>query len=401
MTKPWRGRIGTVLLALAVAAGIGYGFMPRPVAVELVQAHKGSLAVTVDEEGRTRVRERYVVAAPVAGEARRITLKVGDAVAAGQVVALLDPVASASLDPRSRAQANARVSAAEAALQVARENARSAEAESRLAEQEIARTEALGKERFLSQAAVDQARARLQAGQAGRQAAVYAVQVARHELEAARAALAQTAALARGGPAETLRVTAPVAGNVLAVPHESAGAVQPGQALLEIGNPRALEVMVEVLSTAAVKIRPGAKVLLDRWGGEQPLEGRVRVVEPAGFTKVSALGVEEQRVRVIADLVSPPEQWRSLGDGYRVEASFVLWQGEGLLLVPTNALFRHQDGWAVFVAREGRAHLQPVRIGQRNGLAAQVLGGLDGGEQVIAHPDDKIADGVRVKARQP
>lgn len=399
MNKSWRGRAGTLLLALVVAGGIAYGFMPRPVAVELVAARQGSLAVTVDEEGKTRVRERYVVAAPVAGQARRITLKVGHAVAAGQTVAFIDPAVASSLDPRTRAQAQARLDSAQANFHGARENARVAEAEAVLAQQELARTESLAREKFLSQAAVDQARARLQAGQATRQAAEYAVQVARHEVEAARAALLQASALARGGPAETLTVTAPVAGRVLAVPHESAGAVQPGQALVEIGNPRSLEVVVEVLSTAAVRIAPGSRVLLDRWGGAQTLEGRVRVVEPAGFTKISALGVEEQRVRVIADITTPPEVWRSLGDGYRVEASFVLWQGDGLLLIPTSALFRHKDGWAVFVARDGRARLTPVKIGQRNGLTAQLLEGLKAGDAVIAHPDDKVADGVRVKAR--
>ena len=399
MSKPWRGRAAYLLLALAVAAAIGYGFMPRPVAVELAQVRKGDLAVTVDEEGRTRVRERYVIAAPVAGHARRIGLKVGAAVAAGQVVASIEPARAASLDPRSRAQASARVEVARAALQVAGENARSAAAEARLAELELARAESLGQAKFLSQAALDQARIRLQANRATRQAAEYAVQVARHEVEAARAALIQTSTLAAGGPAETVRVTAPVAGHVLAVLHESEGAVQAGQPLLEVGNPQSLEVMVEVLSTAAVKIGVGARVLLDRWGGEQVLEGRVRVVEPAGFTKVSALGVEEQRVRIIVDIASPPEQWRSLGDGYRVEASFVLWQGSDLLLIPTSALFRHGDGWAVFVAEAGRARLRPVRIGQRNGLTAQVIGGLEMGVKVVAHPDDKIADAVRVKSR--
>ena len=399
MSKSWRGRATYVLLALAVAAGIGYGFMPRPVAVELAQVRKGDLAVTVDEEGRTRVRERYVIAAPVAGHARRIGLKVGAAVAAGQVVASIEPARAASLDPRSRAQASARVEVARAALQVAGENVRSAAAEARLAELELARAESLGQAKFLSQAALDQARIRLQANRATRQAAEYAVQVARHEVEAARAALIQTSTLAAGGPAETVRVTAPVAGHVLGVLHESEGAVQAGQPLLEVGNPQSLEVMVEVLSTAAVKIGVGARVLLDRWGGEQVLEGRVRVVEPAGFTKVSALGVEEQRVRIIVDIASPPEQWRSLGDGYRVEASFVLWQGSDLLLIPTSALFRHGDGWAVFVAEGGRAHLRPAKIGQRNGLTAQVIGGLGLGDKVVAHPDDKIADGVRVKSR--
>lgn len=399
MTRPWRGRLTYLLVALGVAGGIAYGFVPRPVAVELAAVRKGTLAVTVEEEGKTRVRERYVVAAPVAGHARRIGLKVGAAVAAGQVVASIDPARAASLDPRSRAQAAARLAGAQAALLASRENARLAAAEAQLAEQELARAESLGQASFLSQSAVDQARTRLQAGRATRQAAEYAVAVARHEVAAARAALARAAALAAGAPAETVRVSAPVAGHVLGVPHESEGAVQAGEPLLEIGNPESLEVVVEVLSTAAVKIAAGTRVLLDRWGGEQTLEGRVRLVEPAGFTKVSALGVEEQRVRVIVDITSPRAQWRPLGDGYRVEAGFVLWQGADLLLVPASALFKQGEGWAVFVAQDGRARLRSVRIGQRNGLMAQVLAGLRLGETVVAHPDDKIADGVKVKPR--
>lgn len=399
MTKPWRGRAAYLLFGLAIAAAIGYGFMPRPLAVELAPVRKGDLAVTVEEEGKTRVRERYVIAAPVAGHARRIELKVGHAVAAGQTIAFIEPARAASLDPRSRAQAEAGLAVTRAALQAASENVRVAAAEASLAEQELARTASLRQAQFISQAALDQARARLQTSQATKQAAEYRVQVARHEVEAARAALIQTASLTPGMQAETVRLTAPVAGHVLSVPHESEGAVQPGQALLEVGNPQSLEVVVEVLSTAAVKIGVGTLVQLDRWGGEQPLQGRVRLVEPAGFTKVSALGVEEQRVRIIVDITTPPTQWRQLGDGYRVEASFVLWLGSDLQLIPTSALFRHGDGWAVFVADAGRARLRPVRIGQRNGLAAQVIDGLKPGDQVVAHPDDKIADGVRVKGR--
>jgi HlyD family secretion protein len=390
-----------LLVALALIAGIGYGFMPRPVPVELVPARKGDLAVTVEEEGKTRVRERYVVAAPVVGQARRITLKVGDAVAAGQVVAHIEPARSASLDPRSRAQARARVESAQAALLAARENARAAAAEARLAEQELARAESLGKASFVSQAAVDQAQSRLQASQATRRAADYAIEVAQHEVAVARAALTEADAPATRAvrSPEILAVSAPVAGRVLAVPHESEGVVQAGQALVEIGHPGTLEVMVEVLSTSAVKIGVGSRVLLDRWGGGQTLQGRVRVVEPAGFTKVSALGVEEQRVRVLVDIVSPAEEWKSLGDGYRVEAAFVLWEGSDLLLAPASALFRRGEGWAVFVAETGRARLRDVKVGQRNGLEAQVLDGLKAGEEVIAHPDEKIAEGTRVVAR--
>ena len=394
----WRGRIAYLLVVLAILAGLGYGFMPRPVPIDLEPVRTGRLVVTVEEEGRTRVRERYVVAAPVAGQARRITLKVGDAVAAGQAVARIEPARAASLDPRSRAQARARVAAAEAALRVAREQAKVAAAEARLAEQELARAEALGQARFVSQAAVDQARSRLQAGQGTRQAADYGVQVAEQDLAVARAALTEASTSAAAGRAAGLDVIAPVAGRVLAVPHESEGVVQPGQALIEIGHPARLEVLVEVLSTAAVKIGPGARVVLDRWGGPA-LEGRVRVVEPAGFTKVSALGVEEQRVRVLLDIVSPAEQWRSLGDGYRIEAAFVLWEGDNLLLAPASALFRQGQGWALFVEDAGRARLRPVQVGQRNGLDAQILAGLKAGERVVAHPNEKIADGVRIQGR--
>ncbi len=394
----WRARIGYLLLAVVVAGGIAYGFMPKPVPAELVEAVTGSLAVTVEEEGRTRVRERYVVAAPVAGHARRIALKVGDRVEAGQTVAVIEPARAADLDARGRAQAVARIDATRAALAAAREQVAAAVAEATLARQELARVETLVTENFVSRAALDQAGARARAAEAGQRAAEYSEQVARHEVEVARAALTRATDAGAGGSAP-LRVNAPVAGDVLAVPRESEGAVQPGQALLEIGNPDSLEVVVEVLSTAAVRLAPGTRALFERWGGAATLEGRVRVVEPAGFTKISALGVEEQRVRVIVDFVTPREEWSRLGDGYRVEARFVLWEGDDLLLIPTSALFRHGDGWAAFVAVDGRARLRPLEIGERTGLSARVLGGLRAGERVVAHPDDRVADGVRLRPR--
>jgi len=391
-----RGRITLILLALALAAALAWGFMPKAVPVETEAAAKGSLAVTVEEEGKTRVRERYVVSAPVAGYARRIELKVGDPVAVGQVLAVLEPTRSADLDPRSRAQARASVSAAEAAWQAARDQARAAASAAELAGQNLTRTQALSSQKFVSQAAVDQARTEQQRAQAAHAAAEQSVNVARYDLEAARATLMQAGASVGGG---VLNVASPVAARVLKVVHESEGSVAAGQPLIEVGNPDTLEVEVEVLSTSAVKIAPGTRVRLDRWGGDQPLEGRVRVVEPTGFTKVSALGVEEQRVRVIVDIVAPREQWARLGDGYRVEAAFVIWEGRDILTAPTSALFRHGNDWAVFVAEGGRAVLKPVRIGQRNGLRAQVLSGLNASEAVITHPDDKIAAGVKVKPR--
>jgi HlyD family secretion protein len=394
-----RGRIALILIALALTAALAYGFMPKAVPVETQAAAKGSLAVTVEEEGKTRVRERYVVSAPVAGYARRIDLKVGDPVSAGQALAVVEPARSAALDPRSRAQAQARVSAAEAALQAAREQARAAAAGADLASQNYSRAQSLNKASFVSQAAVDLAASESRRSQAAREAAEQGVNVARYDLESARAALLQSTALAKSATAELVSARSPVTGRVLKVNHVSEGSVPAGQALIEVGNPDTLEVEVEVLSTAAVQVGAGTRVRLDRWGGDKPLEGRVRVVEPTGFTKVSALGVEEQRVRVIVDITSPRELWPRLGDGYRVEAAFIVWEGKDVLTVPTSALFRHDNGWALFAAEAGRAVLKPVKIGQRNGLQAQVLAGINPGEAIITHPDDKIRAGVRVKAR--
>ncbi len=396
-----RARVGFTLLGLAVVGGLVYGFLPRAVAVDVTPVKKGPLMVTVEEEGKTRVMERYVVSAPIAGYGRRIDLHVGDAVKAGQVLAVIEPLRAEALDPRSRAQAQAKVSATEAALAAARENARAAATQADLAQREFARIETLRKSDSVSEQALDQARAEVTRTQAGKLASDHNVNVARFEVDMARAALAKTARLQAGGPAETMRVRAPVEARVLKVLHESEGAVQAGQPLLEIGNPLALEVEVEVLSTQAVRIAPGAKVILERWGGESDLQGAVRVVEPTGFTKVSALGVEEQRVRVIVDFTSPRDAWRKLGDGYRVEARFVVWEGTDVLQIPASALFRHDSGWAVFVVAGGRAKLRPVGIGQRAGLVAQVISGLNVGEQIVSRPDDKIADGSRVKARAP
>jgi HlyD family secretion protein len=394
-----RGRIGLLVLALALLAGLVYGFLPRPVPVDLATVERGPLAVSVEEEGKTRVMERYTVSAPAAGYARRIELKVGDGVKAGQVLTNLEPSRSDALDPRSRARAQAQVGAAEAALAAAREQVNATQAEASLADLELKRAHELAKDRFLSAQAVDQAISRSQLAHANLQAAQHAVNVARYDLETARAALIRTTQPTAAGANDRIQVASPITGRVLKVLHESEGSVAAGQPLIEVGNPESLEVEVEVLSTSAVRIVPGAKVVLDRWGGEAPLPGVVRRVEPTGFTKVSALGVEEQRVRVIVDLTSPREQWQRLGDGYRVEARFVIWEGTGVLQVPTSTLFRQNSGWAVFVLDGEVARLRPVEVGQRTGISAQVLKGLVVGEQVVSHPDDKVADGVKIKPR--
>lgn len=394
-----RTKIGMLATAVVVVAGIAFGLMPRAVPVDLAEVTRAPLAVTVEEEGKTRVMERYQVTAPVAGYARRSGLKAGDAVAAGQVLAVIEPLRAAALDPRARAQAQAQVSAAQAALAVAGQNAAAAAAAAQQAQQERSRAESLRESNFISPQALDTARTAETRARAVQQAAAHSVRVARFELDTARAAVASTTRLQSGGATDVLQVRAPVAARVLKLQQESEGAVAAGQPLLEIGNPDSLEVEVEVLSTHAVKIAPGSKVILDRWGGEQAVAGTVRVVEPSGFTKISALGVEEQRVRVIVDFAAPREAWQALGDGYRVEARFVLWEADDVLQLPTSALFRHGEGWAAFTVDGGRARLTPVEAGQRAGLATQVLSGLAPGTRVISHPDDKISDGTRVKPR--
>ena len=394
-----RVRIGMTLLAIAVAAGLAFGFLPRAVSVDTVAATTGPLAVTVEEEGKTRVKERYVISAPMSGYARRITLHVGDEVKAGQVLAEIEPARADALDPRAQAQAAARVKAADAALAAAREKAREATAQATLADKELERMTSLQKSNFISAQALDKARTELTRSQAAQSAAEHNTSVARAELDMARAAFANVTRQQSGNQGERLQVRAPVQTRVLKIIHESEGAVRAGEPLIEIGNPESLETEIEVISTQAVKITPETKVLLDRWGGETTLQGAVRVIEPAGFTKVSALGVEEQRVRVIVDFTSPREAWQRLGDGYRVEARFVVWEGAEVLQIPASALFRHNGGWAVFVTENGRARLRVLQTGQRNGLQVQVLSGLKAGEVVIARPDDKVSDGVRVKPR--
>ncbi len=394
-----RARIGFAVLALVVAGGLVLGFHPPAVPVEIAAVTRGPLVVTVEEEGKTRVRDRFVVSAPIAGYVRRIELRAGEPVRTGQALAVIEPSRASTLDPRAQAQAEAQVKAAEAAAAGARENARAAAAQAELARQELERNVSLRRENFVSEQALDRARSELTRSQAAKLAADHAATVARFELDVARAALARTAGLPAGKGGETITLRSPVDARILKLVRESEGAVQAGQPLLEIGNPEALEVEVEVLSTQAVKMAPGTRVLFERWGGEGSLEGVVRVVEPSGFTKVSALGVEEQRVRVIVDFSSPRTAWARLGDGYRVEARFIVWEGAGVLQVPAGALFRHRGGWAVFAVRDGRAALTPVEIGQRAGAAVEVRAGVAAGDPVIGHPDDRVNDGVRVKAR--
>ena len=395
----WRRRIVMGLLLVLTVAALVYGFWPKPLPVEVAQVKRAPMQVTVEEEGRTRVVERYVVSAPVAGYLRRIDLKVGDAVRAGQRLTELDPPRPLVLDARNRAEAQARVAAAEAARRAASERALAAAAEAAQAQESYQRIADMCKVQCASQEEQDQARMRARTSAALQRAAEAALEVAVHDLEAARSVLRYSAARDGSANMERVPITAPVAGRVLKLLRESEGVVQAGDPLLELGDPRVLEVAVELLSADAVRIEPGMPVAFKRWGGGEDLLGKVRRVEPAGFTKISALGVEEQRVWVISDFTSEPDAWRGLGDGYRVEASFVLWQAADVLQVPASALFRTGEAWAVFVVEGGEARRRELSLGQRNGLAAQVLAGLREGERVITHPDNAVTDGVAVAVR--
>jgi HlyD family secretion protein len=389
---------GLVILAALLIAAVTWGFWPRAEPVETAEVARRVLAITVEEEGRTRVRDRYVLHAPVAGYLRRIELDVGDAAPLGATLATLDPLRPTTLDQRSRAEAEARVAAARAELKRREAAARQAVAEAELAAAEFARREGLVERGLVSRSQFDEARGLMRATEAARRAAAAAIEVARYELEAAGATLRYTATGEAGKPLETVSVRSPVEGRVLAIRQESAGVVAAGQPLLEVGDPGELEVEVEVLSRDAVRIAPGGRVLLERWGGDDALEGVVRTVEPTGFTKVSALGVEEQRVRVIVDLASPADAWRRLGDGYRVEAVFIVWEREDALTVPASALFRRDEGWSVFAVEGGRARQREVTVGPGSGLLTEIVAGLEEGDTVIVHPGDAVADGVRVRS---
>ena len=385
---------------LALAALLVVTFRPAAVPVDLAEVRRGSLQVTLDHEGKTRVHDRYVVSAPVDGRVLRIEAEPGDPVAAGQtLLAEFLPAAPAPLDARTRAQGEARVKAAEAAVTGATAALAEAQTGQQLAETQRDRIRRLYAAGAAARSDVDAA----EADAAERAEAVSrsraAVASAQHDLDEARAALLDSGA-GRSGSAAPIVVRAPVDGVVLQRLHESEAVVQAGAPLVELADPAGLEIVADYLSTDAVQMRPGMAVVIDRWGGGAPLHGRVRLVEPHGFLKISALGVEEQRVNVIVAFDDPRSAWTALGDGYRVEAHVVLWNATDALKVASSALFRQGSGWAVFVAQDGRARVRSVQLGREAGVEAQVLGGLTEHEQVLTHPSDAVADGVRIAPRR-
>jgi HlyD family secretion protein len=389
---PWLG--GLLLIALIVA-----GLWPRPAKVEVATVERGPLTVTVDEEGMTRVRNRYFVSAPVAGRLRRIDWKAGAEVVAGKtVLAVIEGGDADFLDARTQAQAQARANAAAAQRDAAAAQRERAAAAAKLFTADFARLKELFEKNVLSRQEFEVAQMRADTATQDTRAAEFALKVAEYELEQAQALLGRGTTNKSGEPQV---ITSPVGGKILRVLQESERMVPAGFPLVEVGDPTDLEVRVEVLSRDGVAIRPGARVSLERWGGAEPLAARVRLVEPAAFTKISALGVEEQRVYVVADFTGPSETRATLGDSYRVEARVVTWESADVLRVPAGALFQRGDQWQGFVLADGRARLRPVRVGHTNGHTTEILSGLKVGDRVILYPGDKVTDGARVQPIKP
>lgn len=390
------------LVALGVLAlGVAFWlFRPAPLTVDVARAQRGALRVTIDEEGETRVRQRYTVAAPTTGHLLRIEVDEGQSVAAGAALARIEP---APLDPRDLATARARLEAAAATQRAADAGLRRAQAALTQSKRDASRAEQLHRAGTLSTDAREKAKLAETSAAQEAEAARFAADAAAHDVEAARAALLATSGPnppvpeAPGGDCGSGRpcvvARAPVAGQVLRVFEESERIVAAGTPLVEIGDPASLEIVVDILSTDAVRVSPGARFRVEDWGGEGALEGRVRQIEPSAFTKISALGVEEQRVNVIADLGAPEPR---LGDRFRVEARIVVWESGDVLQIPASALFRHGPVWAVFVVERGAARLREVKVGHQAAFDAEIEQGLDPGEVVILHPSDRVHDGARV-----
>jgi HlyD family secretion protein len=403
-----------------------FAFLPKPVPVEVAAVERGDLRVTVDEDGKTRVIDRYVVSAPLGGTMGRIELDPGDPVELDTLLATIEPIEPPLLDARTRAETEARLLAAQASKRQASAAVNRAKVGFEFAENERDRTAKLVDKGSVSQRTLDLAELEVSTREQDLESARFGVRVAQYEVEVAKAAIARIDTAGKAGkakpkagaveptagaePAEgprqdVVEVRSPIVGAVLRVLHDQEGVVTPGTPLIELADPHALELVVDVLTTDAIQIEPGAPVEIRQWGGDLPLNGRVRMVEPSAFTKVSALGVEEQRVNVIIDLGSRSDasdnpQMQALGDGFRVEVGIVVWEGHDVLKIPVSALFRSEQRWAVWVIEGGFATLRNIEVGRREGLEVEVEGGLEEGEQVVIHPSDTVKEGVEVDASE-
>lgn len=407
-TPPWEAKKKTAprgvlrkLLLWSLGIGLlvlaGYGLKPKPIPVETAEVTQGPLTVHVVEEGRTRIRNRYIVAAPVAGNMRRVTLKAGDEVKAGEtLLTVIEPGLAPLLDARTQAQTEARVQAAEAARGRAEETLQMARTTAQFAQANWDRVKKNIGEGSISVTDRDNIELEAQMREREVRAGEFALKIADYELMQAKAALLS---LTSAGSGAVVEMQAPVSGRVLKVQQESAMMVTPGTPILEIGDLADLEIEAEILSRDAVNMKPGAEVLVDQWGGDVPLKAHVRRVEPAAFTKVSALGVEEQRVIVLSDLDPLPAEAKVLGDRYRVEVRVAVWHDDDVLLAPGGSLFREGTEWKTFVMKENKAVKTTVQIGRTDGKMAQVLGGLEAGMPLLMHPPDSVIDGSEVLRR--
>jgi HlyD family secretion protein len=398
-TRSQRGRwrkFVPYVIAVAILAAVVAGLRPKPITVETASVTRGPLLVTVFEEGKTRIRHRYVISPPVAGFLNRVELRAGAPIKAGEtVLATIRAEPSGFLDPRTRAEAEARAKAAETTRMQRQAEVDRANASLELAGKEFTRADALRKTGAIATQQWDSAEHRVQVLTRELRASEFALRVADFEVAQAHAALLQ-ASEPTAEQSEPLKIISPVDGYVLNVYEESARIVTPATPIMEVGDPRDLEAEIELLSSDAVGVEPGADVSIEQWGGEAPLRARVSVVEPGAFTKISALGVEEQRVKVRVDFLDPMPPGRELGDRYRVEARIVTWRGVDVLQVPTGALFRRGSDWMAFVVENGKAVLRKVEITHNNGVAAEVGSGLSQDDVVIIHPPDAVKDGAAV-----
>ena len=391
------GRVLSFLGILAVLALGVWALVPKPVPVEIAAVTKAKFVATVDEDGKTRIRERYVVAAPLPGRLTRVRLKAGDAVKADDMVAAIVPAAASFLDPRSRRDWEERLGVAEAARERAKALVERAQAQTAQARKDLDRIRTLTESGSATEQALERAETAMRVANRELRAAEFQDHATEHEVAQARALLTQYGEGAT--PPERWTVTAPVSGVVLKVAQESETIVQPGTSILEIGDPLDLEIVVDVLSTDAVEIKPGAEAAIEHWGGPGVLAGRVRRVEPAAFTKISTLGVEEQRVNVLIDIAAPPKDWAGLGDAYQLDTRITVFTRDDATIVPSGALFRTGETWNVYVVSEGRAQRRTVELLRRSGRFAAVTAGVQPGDRVIVYPSDRISAGVRVDAR--
>lgn len=387
-----------IALGAAAVAALVWAFSPRPVEVEIATVQQGIFEQAIEEDGQTRLKNRYAVSAPVAARLARTTLREGDSLAAGDIVAVLAPVMSSMVDERSARELAARLRASSAGMQSATarlERARVSMEEARL---DLKRNQQLADDGFVSTARLDTARLGLAAAQRELEAASAEREVALHERAQAAAALQPITT--SGASGRLLVVRSPISGVVLKVPLQSEATITAGTVLLEVGDPAQMEVVAELLTTDAVQAQPGTRAVIERWGGP-PVQGKVRRIEPAAFTKVSALGIEEQRVKVLIDIVDPPGTWRNLGDGFRVGVRVITTSVDQVLVIPVGALFTQGDGFAVYRLDGNRARLQPVELGGRNGTSAWIRKPLAAGQSVVVYPSSTVVDGKRVKVRKP